>query len=97
MTEISTASEVIARRDALSPSAENAPKTIQSKLIDSEWVRVYSPNYTVFFDYGISFTKSDIAYVEKAMLDAGYIKVSLEKRGDESGSSVLRFSLPEND
>ena len=93
MTKISTASEVIARRDALSPSAEGALKIIQSKLIDSEWVRAFSPNYQTFFPRNFSFTKIDIVYVENAMKEAGYVDVSLKKCGDDSGF-VLSFSLP---
>lgn len=88
-----TAQEVIARRDAISPACEEALDLIHKKLTDSEWVRAFSSDFQIFFPSAIQLTKGDVAYVEQALLEAGYVDCRVFQGQDDDFYAAL-FSLP---
>lgn len=71
-----TAKEVRDRWEAVSPASQHILTNIKEKLIDSEYVRQFAPNFTISIT-GCSPTVGDKTEIVWTLRHAGYVDVQV--------------------
>lgn len=90
-----TAKEVRDRWEAVSPVTNLILTDIKNKLIDSEYVRKFAPNFTISIT-GCSPTVGDKTEIVRTLEQAGYvdIKVTVSEESSRPKITSVSFKLP---
>lgn len=90
-----TAKEVRDRWEAVSPVTNLILTDIKNKLIDSEYVRKFAPNFTMSFT-GYSPTVGDNNAIVQTLKEAGYedVRITISEEVNRPKLVSVSFKLP---